>query len=281
MLLGAHVSTAGGMRNAVPRGKDLGCEAIQVFTRNQRQWTGKPLDPADAAAFRAAAAEAGYLATALSHASYLINLAAPDPAILEKSIDAFVDEIERCAALGIPYLAVHPGSHMGRGEEHGIACAARSVKTALAATRGKRVMVLLEVTAGQGTNLGHRLEHLRAMLDAIDSERVAVCLDTCHMHAAGYDLVTPKGYAATFEEVDRLVGLDRVKAFHLNDSKGARGQRIDRHEEIGDGTLGTAPFERLVRDARFRDLPGILETPGAEATYARNLALLQRLRGRG
>lgn len=281
MLLGAHVSTAGGMRNAVPQGKQLGCEAIQVFTRNQRQWAGKPLDPEDVAAFRATAAEAGFLATALSHASYLINLAAPDPAILEKSIRAFVDEIERCAALGIPYLAVHPGSHLGQGEARGIERVARSVKEALAATRGKRVTVLLEGTAGQGTNLGHRLEHLRAILDAVDSDRVAVCLDTCHMHAAGYDLVTPKGYAATFQEVDRILGLDRVKAFHLNDSKGARGQRIDRHEEIGDGTIGAAPFKRLVNDARFRDLPGILETPGAEETYPRNLALLKKMRSRG
>lgn len=278
MLLGAHVSTAGGMPFAVREGVELSCEAIQVFTRNQRQWTPKPLDPAEARLFRAEAEKAGFSATAVSHASYLVNLCAADAEILRKSREAIVDEIGRCAMLGIPYLCVHPGAHMGAGDEAGIALVAKSVSEAIRATPGKRVTVLLENTAGQGTCLGHRLEHLEAMLRLAKSRRVGVCIDTCHLFAAGYDLAGD--YDGVLEEIDRRVGLDRVRAFHLNDSKTPLGSRVDRHEHIGEGALGDAPFRRLVNDARFADRPGLLETPDGPEAYARNLDRLRRMRKR-
>ena len=280
MLLGAHVSTAGGMPTAVQQGLDLSCEAIQVFTRNQRQWTPRPLDPDEVASFRTVAEEAGFLATALSHASYLINPSATDEAILARSESALIDEIERCAALGIPFLALHPGAHLGEGEEAGLAAAAKTIRKALHATSRARVTVLLESTAGQGTCLGHTLEHLRTLLQRIDSRRAAVCLDTCHLHAAGYGLKSPKAYEATFREVESVLGLERVKAFHLNDSKTPQGSRVDRHEHIGEGEIGAAAFQRLVRDERFRKLPAILETPGGPEGYAENLARLKKMRKR-
>jgi deoxyribonuclease-4 len=276
VLLGAHVSVAGGMHEAVRQGLALRCEAIQVFTRNQRQWSPKALERADVAAFRREARAAGYLAHAVSHASYLINLCARDPRTLRRSREAFRDEIERCARLGIPYLCVHPGSHVGAGEERGLRAVAESVREALRETRGKRVTVLLENTAGQGTNLGHRLEHLAALLRLIRSRRVGVCLDTCHLFAAGYDLRA--AYEETMAAVDATVGLGRVKAFHLNDSQYPCGSRRDRHAHIGEGEIGRAAFRRLVNDERFADLPGLLETPGGPDGYRENLRNLRRLR---
>ncbi len=268
------------MPNAVAQGLELGCEAIQVFTRNQRQWFPKPLDIEQAAAFRLDAAGAGFHDGTVSHASYLINLCATDPAILEKSRMAFIDELERCAALGIPYLCVHPGSHVGAGEDAGLAGIIESLKEVLAATRGKKVMVLLENTAGQGTNLGHRLEHLETLLKGVRSKRVGICIDTCHFFAAGYDIASKKGYDAAFLEVESRLGLDRVRAFHLNDSKFPLGSRKDRHEHIGEGEIGAGAFRRLVNDPRFRDHPGLLETPGGPEGYERNLAVLRRMRKR-
>jgi len=278
MRLGAHVSTAGGVHNAVAAGLDLGCEAIQVFTRNQRQWRPRPLDEDDVAAFRAAAKKAGYLATAVSHASYLINLCATDPAILDKSRTAFVDEIERCAALGIPHLCVHPGAHVGAGEEAGLKGVAASVKEALKATRGKRVRILLENTAGQGTTLGARLEHLAELMQRIGSKRIGVCLDTCHLFAAGYDLRTKRACKATMEKSIAVLGLDAIRAFHLNDSRHPLGSRRDRHAHIGEGEIGKAGFRALVRDARFAERPGLLETPDGTEGYRANLARLRKMR---
>ena len=278
MLLGAHVSTAGGMSCAVDRARELDCEAIQVFTRNQRQWLAKPLDPGETARYRADARRAGFGGRAVSHASYLINLCATDRAVLAKSKKAFVDEIERCAALGIPFLCVHPGSHVGAGEEAGLAGIAESVRAVLRETRGRRVRILLENTAGQGTNLGYRLEHLQVLIRSIGSRRVGVCIDTCHLLAAGYDFRTKAAYEKTFGEIDRLVGLQRVGAFHLNDSKNPLGSRRDRHEHIGQGEIGLAAFRLLVNDRRFADTPGLLETPGGPEGYAENLRNLRRLR---
>ena len=280
MRLGAHTTTAGGAVNAVRQGLELECEAIQVFTRNQRQWTPKPLAEAEIDLFRADAREASYAARAVSHASYLINLCATDAAILKKSKRAFVDEIERCAALGIPFLCVHPGSHVGAGEEAGLAAIAASVKEALKATRGKRVTILLENTAGQGTNLGWRLEHLGELLRTIRSKRVGVCIDTCHLFAAGYDLRTPKAYDQTIDALDEAVGLDRIRAWHLNDSKHPLGSRRDRHENIGEGALGRAAVRRLVNDARFGDAPALLETPGGPDGYRKDLKRLKGMRKR-
>ena len=278
MLLGAHVSTAGGMSCAVDQGRELDCEVIQVFTRNQRRWFPKPLDPDETARYRTEARRAGYEGRAVSHASYLINLCATDRAVLAKSKKAFVDEIERCAALGIPFLCVHPGSHVGAGEEAGLAGIAESVRAVLRETRGRRVRILLENTAGQGTNLGYRLEHLQVLIRSIGSRRVGVCIDTCHLLAAGYDFRTKAAYEKTFGEIDRLVGLQRGGSFHLNDSKNPLGSRRDRHEHIGQGEIGLAAFRLLVNDRRFADTPGLLETPGGPEGYAENLRNLRRLR---
>lgn len=264
------------MHQAVRQGLALRCEAIQVFTRNQRQWQPKALEAADVAVFRREGRAAGYLEHAVSHASYLINLCAIDPRTHRRSRDAFRDEIERCARLGIPYLCVHPGSHVGAGEEKGLEAVAESLRDALRKTRGKRVTVLLENTAGQGTNLGHRLEHLVTLLRLVRSRRVGVCLDTCHLFAAGYDLRAR--YEETIAEVAATVGLDRVKAFHLNDSQYPCGSRRDRHAHIGEGAIGSRAFGRLVRDERFADLPGLLETPGGPDGYRENLRNLRRLR---
>ena len=278
MRLGAHVSTAGGVVNAVRGGLELECEAIQVFTRNQRQWTPKPLDPAQVAEFRAEASAAGYVADAVSHASYLINLCAIDDAILEKSRIAFEDEIRRCGALGIPYLCIHPGSHLKAGEEQGLLAIAENLKFALSATKGLKVKILLENVAGQGTNLGYRFEHLAELLRLGRSKRLGVCIDTCHMFAAGYDLRTKKAYEASMKELDDVVGIDRVHAFHLNDSKFECGQKRDRHENIGEGEIGPTGFRLLVNDERFAHLPGLLETPGGPEGYAENLRTLRRMR---
>jgi deoxyribonuclease-4 len=278
MRLGAHTSTAGGMVNAVRQGVELECEAIQVFTRNQRQWEPKPLAEEAIAEFRAEAKEAGYLEDAVSHASYLINLCATDEAILKKSRRAFVDEIRRCGLLGIPYLCVHPGSHLGEGEEAGLSGIAESLRLALKETKGVRVKVLLENTAGQGTNLGFRFEHLAELLRLGRSKRLGVCIDTCHLFASGYDMRTKKSYAATMKELDDVVGLDRVFAWHLNDSKFGLGEKKDRHETIGEGEIGKTGFKLLVNDERFGDLPGLLETPGGPDGYAKNLKTLRRMR---
>jgi len=280
VLLGAHVSTSGGMPTAIREGVELGCEAIQVFTRNQRQWVAKPLDPDDIATFRKEGKKAGLVSNAVSHASYLINLCATDPEILAKSRTAFVDEIRRCGQLGIPYLCVHPGSHLDAGEEAGLVAVAESVRWALAETEGLKVALLLENTAGQGTNLGHRLEHLAALREAVGGRRVGFCIDTCHLLAAGYDLRTGSAYAATMDEVVARLGLSRIKAFHLNDSKFPLGSRRDRHEHIGAGEIGEEGFRALVRDERFAKLPGLLETPDGPDAYSMNLDRLRKLRGR-
>ena len=267
------------MVHAVRQGLELGCEAIQVFTRNQRQWVGKPLDPGQVAAFREEGRAAGYLAHAVSHASYLINLCATDPVILAKSRTAFVDEIERCAALRIPYLCIHPGSHLGAGEEKGLRGVSESVAEALRLTKGKRVTILLENTAGQGTNLGWRLEHLGELIRLLKRpRRVGVCIDTCHLFAAGYDLRTPKAYEKTMEALEREVGFARVRALHLNDSKFGCGEKRDRHAHIGEGEIGARGFKRLINDERFAALPGVLETPGGPENYELNLQRLRKMR---
>jgi deoxyribonuclease-4 len=275
VLLGAHVSAAGGLPEAVREGVALRCEAIQLFTRNQRQWRPRPLPPGEALRFRREARAAGYARRAMSHASYLINLCATDRATLARSRAALLDEIRRCEALSIPYLCVHPGAHMGAGEAKGIRRAAASVRGALARTR--RVTVLLENTAGQGTSLGHRLEHLAEMLRLIRSRRAGVCLDTCHLFAAGYDL-RGAAYERTMRAVEETIGLARVRAFHLNDSRFGLGSRRDRHEHVGRGGLGGRAFARLVNDPRFARVFGVLETPKAGGMDRRNLDRLRRMR---
>lgn len=280
-MLGAHVSTAGGLALAPERGRDIGADAIQVFTRNQVQWAAKAVTAAESRAFREAVAASG-IQSVLSHGSYLVNLANPDRSALRRSRKAFFAEMRRCHALGIPYLVFHPGAHMGSGEEAGLARVAESLNEALQRGRELAVMPLLEVTAGQGTCVGHRFEHLARILDLLESpDRVGVCLDTCHLLAAGYDIATPNGYERTMTELRATVGLERVKAFHLNDAKKGLGSRLDRHASVGQGFLGTATFRRLLRDERFRGLPMVLETPGGPPRWKDELALLRRLRAAG
>lgn len=277
MLLGAHVPVSGGLAKGPHNGRAIGASAIQVFTRNQVRWGARPLDGEEVHAFRAALLGSG-VEVVLAHASYLINLASPDPELLAKSRDAFVAELRRCEALGIRYLVFHPGAHLGAGDAAGLRTVAESLDAALASVPAPSVRVLLEITAGQGTCLGHRFEHLAEVLGRVaESERLGVCLDTCHLLAAGYDIASERGYASTFAEFERVVGLARLEAFHLNDAKQGLGSRVDRHERIGKGHLGTALFRRLLSDPRFASLPAVLETPGPLAAWKRELKLLQRL----
>lgn len=284
------MSVAGGVSKAVERAVLHGCEALQIFSKNANQWKGKPLDPSEVAAFRRRLDETG-IHPAVSHASYLINLATTFPLLRQQSIAAFVDELERAETLGLLGVVIHPGTCTAGSEDDALRLVGEAIRTAFAARPRSTTMVLLEQTAGQGRTIGHRFEHLAAIIEHLDgSPRVGVCLDTCHLVAAGYDIVTEAGYAQTFAALERVVGLDRVRAFHGNDSKKPCGSRVDRHEHIGKGCLGLAPFRRLLRDARFAGLPILIETekaarserPGAivkDPYDARNLATLRRLRG--
>ena len=279
LLIGAHMSIAGGLHLAIARGEETGCAAIQVFTKNASQWRGKAISPVEADAFRQAWQESS-IGPVIAHDSYLINLAAPDEAMWRKSIAAFVDEMERCATLGIPELVMHPGAHLGAGEAAGLQRLSAAFREIFAAGP-TGVSVLLENTAGQGTCLGHRFEHLAAVIEQVPEGRFGVCFDTCHAWAAGYDLATAAGYAAVISEFDRVIGLERLRAFHVNDCKKGLGCRVDRHEHIGRGSIGEAGFAALMQDPRFAGVPKILETPkgeGAELDRV-NLALLRRLSG--
>ncbi len=283
-LLGAHVSTAGGLPEAIPRGEELGCDAIQVFARGQRQWRARPLGDPDVALFRERIARSR-VRVALSHDSYLINLGSGRRSLHRRSREAFREELDRADALGIPWVVFHPGAAVVKGGEGTAAALSRIRETVaglLAETPRHRVGVLLETAAGQGTAVGWRFEELAEMLRGLrPARRVGVCVDTCHVFAAGYEIRTPSAYEATMRELDRTVGVSRVKAFHLNDSKRELGSRVDRHANIGRGHLGKEPFRLLVNDARFAGLPMVLETPGGPEGFRRDLAILRRLRGRG
>ena len=277
LLLGAHVPTTGGVPNAPGNGRLVEATAIQIFTRNQRQWACTPLALGEAAAFRQALAGSGVRAV-LSHASYLINLASVVPDFLEKSRRALVEEVRRCHDLGIPHAVVHPGAHMGLGEKAGLDAVARSLDHVLRRTRGRKVMVLLEVTAGQGSCLGHSFEQLAGILDRVkEPERLGVCLDTCHLNASGYDIVSAEGYEQTMERFAGTVGLRKLKAIHLNDAKSARGSRLDRHERAGQGQLGLETFRRILNDPRLRCVPMVVETPGPIEEWKKEIGLLRGL----
>lgn len=283
--LGAHMSIAGGMPRAVERAVAVDSGALQVFVKSSNQWAARPFTPGEVDAFRRDAREAGLERHLVAHASYLINLASPDDGLWERSVESFGVELDRCAELGIPCLVVHPGSPKESGREAGIARVARALDRlygARGAARGRRsaVMTLLEITAGQGNTLGGRFEDLGAIVDASSCEdRLGVCFDTCHALASGHGLEGADAYAATFRALDDAVGLVRLRAFHLNDSKGALGSRLDRHEHIGRGRVGIEAFRRIVNDGRFRDLPMVLETPKGDdlAEDRENLAVLRRL----
>ncbi len=281
MLLGAHQSVAGGAWGAIARGRADGCEALQIFARPSAQWRAKPLDTEEVSLFRSEHATVGW--PVMSHASYLINIAATDPVILEKSREALFDEMFRAEELGLDFVVLHPGAHLGAGPDDGIAEAAASLSELHARTSGMHVRLLLEITAGQGSCLGCQFEEMEAILSKTrGGDRFGVCFDTCHAHAAGHDLSTEEGYERVFERFERVLGLDRLQAFHLNDSKTPTGSRVDRHAEIGDGYLGLLPFWRLVNDGRFAKTPAVLETPSGPdklPSFARNLARLRALIG--
>ncbi len=276
MRLGAHVSTAGGIGNAPSNAADIGASCLQLFTRGQRRWVSPPLADSEADRFGAEMDRLD-LGPALSHASYLINLAGGDPARTARSADALVDELARAARLAIPFLVIHPGSHLGAGPAAGIARAAAILDRCLEEAVGTDgVTVLLENTAGQGTSIGHRLEHLRDVIGAASyPSRLGVCLDTCHLFAAGHDLRTREAYEGTLALVDGVLGLGAVRAWHLNDSQRPLGSRVDRHADVGEGHLGLDPFRFLVDDPRWTPLPGILETPAGPEGWARQLRTLR------
>ncbi len=280
MNLGSHMSIAGGVQHALEDGNRADCRAVQLFTKNNNRWDGKPISPDDAAAFRTLARE--YKPEFLiSHTSYLINLASPGGNTLQKSIPGMIDELERAELLGLAGVVIHPGSHVGEGEEKGIAQIIRSLNEVIKSTKGVKTLVLLETTAGQGTNLGYRFEQLAAIIGGVkEPERIAVCLDTCHVFAAGYPIHERKGFLKTFREFDSIVGLDKLRAIHLNDSKKPFASRRDRHEHIGEGEMGLDPFRFLMNDRRFRKIPMVLETPKSADLHEdiQNLKVLRGLR---
>jgi deoxyribonuclease IV len=286
--LGAHLSIAGGLPRAVDRAEASGCQALQIFTKSAGQWRARQIPAEEIALFRRRVRQTK-IRPVVAHNSYLINLAAADQTLRRRSIDALGEELDRAEALGLDGLVMHPGSYTSGTEAGGLALIADGLAEVLAARRSGRARLLLEQTAGQGTNLGHRFEHLAEIIDRLSgSPRVGVCLDTCHLLAAGYDIGSEDGYRETFRQFGRIVGFSRLKAFHLNDSKKPRGSRVDRHEHIGKGCLGLAPFRRIVNDPRFAALPMLLETPKVDTPQSRrtsdidpldrrNLATLRRL----
>jgi len=279
MKLGAHVSAAGGVGNAPGNAEAIGAECFQLFTRNQNRWSSKPIAGAQVERYRAELMRTG-VGPVLAHDSYLINLATDDPEKLARSTVAFGDEILRADLLGIPYLVAHPGSHLGDGVATGLRRFARNLDVCLeAAGPSSRVEILLETTAGQGSNLGFEFEQLRDILGlSSHADRLGVCVDTCHIFAAGYDIRTLEAYEATVARLSETVGLDRVRAWHLNDSKRELGSRVDRHADLGEGQIGLDAFRHLVRDPRWAGLPGCLETPGGPDAWRVELQTLRQMR---
>ncbi len=264
ILLGAHTSIAGGVDKAVERAFRIGCTTFQLFTKNSNQWNSKPLTEQVIQNYKRLIKETK-LKPVIAHDSYLINLCAKDRTILKKSRRAFVEELNRCEILGIDYLNFHPGSHMGKGEDYGIKLVAESINIAHELTKGFKVKSMIETTAGQGTSIGYRFEQIRKIIDLVENKyRLEVCVDTCHIFAAGYEIRNEKDYLKTFEEFDSVIGLKYLKAFHLNDSKKDIGERVDRHEHIGKGRIGLNGFRFIMNDERFIKIPKILETPKGE-----------------
>jgi deoxyribonuclease-4 len=279
MKFGAHMSTSGGVWKALQRGAGIGCEIIQIFVKNNMQWFGKPHGTDDLAQYANELASQKF-ACVFGHTGYLINLGAPAGDNRQKSLKSLIQEIQFATGLGLPFLVMHPGAHLGAGEEAGIKRIVAGLNEVFRATRSSPVRIALENTAGQGTCLGHRIAHLAAVFDRVQKpERLAVCLDTAHFFEAGYDLRTPKGWNGAIGEVADLIGLEHVAAFHLNDSKTDLASRVDRHAHIGQGKIGREAFRHIVNDARFRGLPGCLETPKSEDLHedVENLAVLRSL----
>lgn len=258
---GAHLSVAGGLHLAFDEAEQIGCDCLQIFVKNQRQWVARPLTDEQVRLFKDAQRKSG-VSPVVAHASYLLNLASPEKANRDKSRDALIDELQRCEALGIEDLIIHPGAHMGSGIEAGIAAIADSLDQVHAATAGFTCRVLLESTAGQGTTIGHEICQLGEIIKQVrQSERLGVCIDTCHVFAAGYDIRDRDDYERLLDEIKRHVDIDRVKCIHTNDSKGDCGSRLDRHEHITKGKIGKAGFVNILNDPRLAHVPRILETP--------------------
>jgi len=261
MPLGAHMSISGGVDKAIDRGQEIGCDSIQIFTRTPRQWKMREFSQEEVDDFRRKRDETG-INPIFGHDTYLINLGSPDEELWQRSIAVFEDELARCDALGLPFLVVHPGSHVGQGEEAGLARIAEALTLVLAKKPGYRAQIVLEITAGQGDTLGYSFQQLAKLVEFTEGgERLGICFDTCHAFVAGYEIRTPEGYEATFNELSELIGLERLKVFHINDAKGDLGSRLDRHQHIGKGYLGLEPFRMLLNDERFQELPMVLETP--------------------
>ena len=294
ILLGAHMSIAGGVDKAIERGNQLSCTAIQLFTKNASQWKGKIFEEEEIARFLSLGKKSN-ISKIFAHDSYLINLASGSPALRTKSINAFVNEMERCRILSIPYIIMHPGAHLGIGEDEGIknivnslniifrktdAWSVDPVRKKASPELSNGVDIALETTAGQGTGIGYRFEHLSRIINGVkENERIKVCLDTCHIFAAGYDISTAEGYDTMIKEFGRIVGIDRLVCFHVNDCKKGLGSRVDRHEHIGKGMLGQLPFRLLMNDKRFADIPKIIETPKDKdmKNDRRNLGVLRKM----
>jgi len=288
--LGAHLSIAGGLPRAVDRAEASKCDALQIFTKSVGQWRARPLPADEIALFRSRVTTSG-IAPVVAHNSYLINVAAAEPSLRARSIAALGEELDRAELLGLDGLIMHPGSYTTGNEREGLRLIADALASVLRDRPHSRVRLLLEQTAGQGTNLGHRFEHLASIIEQLEgSRRVGVCLDTCHLLTAGYDICSARGYEETFRDFERIVGIERLAVFHLNDSKKPCGSRVDRHEHIGKGCLGLEPFRRILNDPRFARLPMLLETPKREIPQsrrrsdvdswdARNLRTLRQLIG--
>jgi deoxyribonuclease-4 len=262
LLLGAHVSIAGGIEKALLRGEQLGCRTIQIFTKNANRWQERSFRQAEIDLYRDIKNRTG-IEPIIAHNSYLTNLATIGAELYKKSIYAMVQELERCETLGVRYLVVHPGSHQGSGEERGITKIVHALNEIHETTKGFAVAIALEMTAGQGTSLGYRLEQIAQIMNRVEEgSRLAFCLDTCHSFAAGYELRSKADYDRFFRDIDGTIGLEKLKVIHLNDSKGDCGSRVDRHEDIGKGMIGEEPFRWIMNDERLEDVPKIIETPG-------------------
>ncbi len=276
-LLGAHTSIQGGVSASIPLAEKLGFSAMQIFTKNNNRWSAPPLKEEEAEKFKAELSKTG-IKFVMAHDSYLINLGAPSDEMFNKSVDAMVDELERCEMLGIPQLNFHPGAHLGEGEDFGVSRIAQALNIIHDRTPGFKVKSMIELTAGQGTAIGYKFEHARDIIALVsEQERMSVCIDTAHIFAAGYDIKDPEKYEGVIADFDKIIGLDRLQAFHFNDSKKPLGSRVDRHENIGDGFIGLEGFRNLLNDKRLLHIPKILETPKGKEQLE-DLENLRRLR---
>jgi deoxyribonuclease-4 len=279
LLIGAHMSIAGGVYNSLTFGKELGCTTIQIFTKNNNQWKAKELTGEDVNKFKENQKKTG-ISPVVGHNGYLINLASPKEAIYRQSLDSMLIELKRAELLALPYLVIHPGSHLGTGEKAGIKKIARSIDWLHRETKGFRVKICLETTAGQGSAIGFRFEQIAEIIEMVkENQRLGVCYDTCHTFAAGYDIRTKTSYESTFKEFDKLIGLEKLKVFHMNDSMKDLNSRVDRHQHIGEGKIGLEGFRLLMNDPRWEKIPKILETPkeGGTEKDKKNLNVLRKL----